>query len=349
MFFSGDNLCQPPLAHVSYVVDPEKLEALAGTDWEFLLSPLSETLYITLIGITLVVTVALFAVCELVAPLRNGCRQIHNRFLNYEQFVPVILRTALGIALIVAGTKQAIFLPNVPGPQISTLEVVLGFCLLAGFSVRICAMGAVGIFCYGLTQSHYLLGTMESVAAAFIVAAYGAAAPSADDILQTDPLGKALEPLWASIREHTGIILRLALGSTMVWLAITEKAMNPRVCEAVVVDFKLESVIPVSPAMWVFTVGVIEFAVGLVLVLGLFTRTWSIVAFIVLTLSFFYFKEEVAGHVTFFGSLMVLMIKGAGALSVDNVIAGRTRQVTGTQTPYAVTAQAEVQQSVQPA
>lgn len=324
----------PPLGHVSYVVDPEKLRTLAGTDWEFLLSPLSDSLYLTLIAITLVVTVALFVIFELAAPLRTGCRRIHDRFLGYEPFVPLILRTALGIALIVAGTKQAIYLPNVPGPQVSTLQVVLGFCLLAGFSARVCGLGALAIFCYGLTQSGYLLGTMESAAAALIVAAYGAAPPSSDDIMQFDPLAKVLAPVWNWTQKNTGLVLRLALGSTMIWLAVTEKAMNPRVCEAVVLDFQLQDLIPVSPAMWVFTVGVIELAVGLVLVLGLFVRTWSIVAFVVLTLSFFYFKEEVAGHVTFFGALMVLMIKGGGAWSIDSFIARRSRNAIGTQTPY---------------
>lgn len=324
----------PPLAHVSYVVDPEKLRTLAGPDWEFLLSPLQDSLYLTLIAVTLVVTVALFVMFELVAPLRTGCRRIHDRFLSYEAFVPLILRTALGIALIVAGTKQAIYLPNVPGPQVSTLQVVLGFCLLAGFSIRVCGLGALAIFFFGLSQSGYLFGTMESAAAALIVAAYGAAPPSTDDIMQFDPLGKLLAPIWKWTQKNAGVVLRVALGSTMLWLAVTEKAMNPRVSEAVVLDFQLQDLIPVSSAMWVFTVGVIEFAVGLVLVLGLFVRTWSIVAFIVLTLSFFYFKEEVAGHVTFFGALMVLMIKGGGAWSVDSFIARRSRDAIGTQTPY---------------
>ncbi len=334
MLTESGTLWTAPLAHVSYVVDPQKLKDLAGYDWDFLLSPLRNPVYLTLIVVTVVVTVALFVVFERVRSLRDGCRRVHNRLLTYDEFVPLILRTALGIALIVAGSKGAIYLPNVPGPQISTLEVVLGFCLLAGFSIRVCALGAVAVFCYGLTRSGYLLGTLESLAAGLIVAAHGGAAPSTDDLLQFDPLGRPLDGLWKRIRDNTGTILRLALGSTMIWLAVTEKAMNPRVCEAVVIDFQLESVIPVSSAMWVFTVGVIEFAVGLVLVLGLFTRTWSIVAFLVLTLSFFYFKEEVAGHVTFFGALIVLMIKGGGACSIDSAVARVSRNVSNTVTPY---------------
>ena len=201
--------------------------------------------------------------------------------------------------------------------------------------VRLGGLSALAIYFYGLSTSHYMLGTMESAAAAVLVIAYGGERPSADHILDFDMLGSQLQTVWKNLQENTGLILRLSLGSTLIWLAVTEKAFNPRVSEAVVIDFKLESVIPVSTAMWVFSVGVIELAVGLVLILGLFTRTFSIIAFLVLTLSFFYFKEEVAGHVTFFGSLLVLMVTGAGRYSIDSYIARQTRQVSGTQEPYA--------------
>ncbi|HIF01223.1 MAG TPA: DoxX family protein [Planctomycetes bacterium] len=321
-------------AHVSYVVDPEKLRALSGRDWPFLFSPLSDPLYVTLIVVTIVVTVAVIAGCQLLPGPQTFCRSIHDRLLTYSSFVPMILRTALGVALIVAGTKSAIFLPYVPGDAVGTLEVVLGFCVLVGFMVRPCGLVALGVYFYGLSTSQYLLGTLESAAAALLIAAHGPDRPSTDDVLNVDVLGAGLEPLWKQLRDNSGVVLRLAMGCTMIWLAVTEKAFNPRVSEAVVIDFELESVVPVSTAMWVFSVGVIELAVGLVLVLGFFTRTFSFIAFVVLTLSFFYFKEEVAGHVTFFGTLMILMITGAGRASLDALIARKTRGVVGTACPY---------------
>lgn len=323
------------LAHVSYIVDPEKLKALSGTDWEFFLSPVYDSLYLMLIIITLVVVLSGFIAGETVRPLRVACRDMHNRLLGYRDFISLILRVSLGVALIVAGTKQAIFLPNVPGETVGTLEVVLGFFLIVGFMVRLSGLTALAIYFYGLSTSHYLLGSMESAAAAMLVVAYGGERPSVDDILDFDMLGSQLQSVWKKLQENTGLILRLSLGTTLIWLAVTEKAFNPRVSEAVVIDFNLESVIPVSTAMWVFSVGVIELAVGLMLVLGFFTRTFSIIAFLVLTLSFFYFKEEVAGHVTFFGSLLVLMVTGAGQFSIDSYIARRTRQASGTEEPYA--------------
>lgn len=327
-------LLQPAFAHVSYVVDPAKLKALSGADWPFLLSPLSDSLYVTLIVVTILVTAAVIAACELLPQPRAFCRTMHDRVLTYSDFIPMILRTALGVALIVAGTRSAIFLPNVPGTAFGTPEVVLGFCLMIGFMTRASALAALVLYFYGLFTSQYLLGTMESAAVALLIAAYGAERPSVDELLSADILEATLKPVWKRLRENTGVVLRLAMGFTMIWLAVTEKALNPRVSEAVVIDFGLESVIPVSSAMWVFSVGVIELAVGLVLVLGLFTRTFAFIAFVVLTLSFFYFKEDVAGHVTFFGTLLIMMITGAGQGSLDAWIANRTRGVAGTAAPY---------------
>lgn len=321
-------------AHVTYIASPETIETFSGTDWEFFLAPLRDPFYLALIVTTVLVTLALFVTGVRRGPVRTACHHFHDRLLAYREHVPVILRLALGIALICAGTDGALYLPNVSDAAVGTLEVVVGFFLVVGFASRLSGLAALGLFAYGLHTSHYLLGTLESAAAGLLIVALGGGRPSVDDAFGIDVLGELFDPAWRRLREHIGPIMRLALGSTMIWLAVTEKVLNPRVSEAVVIEFGLESLIPVSSAMWVFAVGVIELAVGVVLVLGIFARTWSVVAFVVLTLSFFIFREEVAGHVTFFGALLVLMVTGAGRWSVDALVASRTRHVTGTDQPY---------------
>ncbi len=325
-----------PLAHVSYIVDPEKIEALSGRDWAFLLSPLSDPLYVTLIIVTIVATVACFAACHLVGPLRSWCQRFHNRLLTNIEYVPLMLRLSLGVALIVAGVADVVLLPNVPAGGYGGLEVGVGFCMVFGFMVRASAITALIIFFCGLVQSHYLLGAMETAAAALLLIAFKPIRPNVDDVLDVDPLGDLLAGVWRILSDNAPLLLRLALGSTLIWLSITEKVFNPRLCESVIIDHGLGAVIPVSTAMWVFSVGVIEFAVGTVLVLGIYTRCSCMITLIILTLSFFYFKEDVAGHVTFFGTAIVLTVTGAGPLSIDSWVARRTRAVKGTAVPYPV-------------
>ena len=72
--------------------------------------------------------------------------------------------------------------------------------------------------------------------------------------------------------------------------------------------------------MWVLSTGIIEFIIGLTLVLGAYTRLASAIAFAVLSLSFFYFGEDVASHITLFGILSVLFITQGGKVSVDRKI-----------------------------
>jgi uncharacterized membrane protein YphA (DoxX/SURF4 family) len=69
--------------------------------------------------------------------------------------------------------------------------------------------------------------------------------------------------------------------------------------------------------MWVFSAGIIEVLIGLALVAGFYTRLSSAIAFVVLSMSFFYFGEDVSSHITLFGILAVLFITRGGIWSLD--------------------------------
>jgi uncharacterized membrane protein YphA (DoxX/SURF4 family) len=70
----------------------------------------------------------------------------------------------------------------------------------------------------------------------------------------------------------------------------------------------------------VLSAGAVECLVGILLVLGFKTRLISAIAFAILTLSFFFFGEDVYSHITLFGILSVLFVSGAGKMSVDKGI-----------------------------
>jgi uncharacterized membrane protein YphA (DoxX/SURF4 family) len=102
-----------------------------------------------------------------------------------------------------------------------------------------------------------------------------------------------------------------------MFLAVYEKILNPHISELIVNNFGLLDIVNVSPAMWVLGAGIIEFIIGFTLFIGWFTRASSAIAFVVLSLSFFYFGEEVSSHVTLFANLAVLFITRGGIWSVD--------------------------------
>jgi uncharacterized membrane protein YphA (DoxX/SURF4 family) len=71
--------------------------------------------------------------------------------------------------------------------------------------------------------------------------------------------------------------------------------------------------------------GMIELVVGVLLLIGFQVRLVSIITFTILIVTFFFFKEDVYSHVTLFGTLSVLMITGAGPLSLDRIRYPQTR------------------------
>jgi len=83
-------------------------------------------------------------------------------------------------------------------------------------------------------------------------------------------------------------------------------------------NYDLTSIIPVSAPMWVLSAGLIELAIGLFLLIGFHTRLLAVITFLVLSLSFFYFREEVYSHITLFTVLYILFITGGGRISVDD-------------------------------
>ena len=118
-------------------------------------------------------------------------------------------------------------------------------------------------------------------------------------------------------------ILSISIGLALTFLEVYEKILNPHASELVVAKYNLTSAIAVSPEMWVFSVGVIELVVGLFLLIGFKTRLTSAIAFAVLVVTFFYFKEDIFSHVTLFGSLSVLFITGGGIWSIDKYLEKR--------------------------
>ena len=167
-----------------------------------------------------------------------------------------------------------------------------------------------------LSREVYILGNADFLAAALSLAILANPKPGIDDLL-----GLALHtPFTARWGKFVPLILRIGVGGTMVFLAIQEKLLNPHLAGLVVEEYNLGGVIPVSAGMWVLSSALVELLVGLLILVGFETRLVAGAAFVILSLSFFYFSEAVYSHVTLFGALSVLFVMGGGIGSVDSYI-----------------------------
>lgn len=300
-------------AHVAYVAPENSFSKHGGTDWSYFAPVLHNSFYIFLIIFTTIIVIVAFYISRKVQRFRNFFDRVEERLSTYHEFIPWIMRLGLGIALIGSGTEHSLISPVIKNGQIfSTLEILLGFFFLIGFMLVPTAILTIGLYLSALTHTEYIIGNLDMLGLAIGVLVFHSSRPGLDDILNT-----SLLKFIKINRKWLSLILRLSVGIAMIYLAIYEKLLNPHVSDLVIKMFHLDKIIPVSPEMWVFSVAIIEILVGLFILIGFFTRTAACIAIIVLSFSFFFFKESVASHVSLFSILAIVAIEGGTFVSID--------------------------------
>ncbi len=299
-------------AHVAYVVGKDVMRAESGSDSAYLLTPLGNGGYIAIIIGTLV-AVGIGAYLLKKTPWgRQWSVRLEEKLRSYHELIPWIIRLSLGIALIGAGTAGVLVSPILTTHTLGAIQILLGFLLMSGFLLIPTILSTICIFMYALTQDFYILGNLDFLGLALGFLIFHSARPGIDDVLGISILKKI-----TISRHFLAPMLRFGIGVGMIFLALYEKLLNPHFMELVVTQYNLHSVIPVTTQFWVLSTGLVELAIGICILVGWYTRAVSIIAVIVISLSFFYFKEGVYSHITLFGTLSILAIEGSGILSID--------------------------------
>ncbi len=303
-------------AHVSYVVKPEDAEKVMGPNPVYLQQALFDPFNIFLMITTAIVVVGIFVFIKKIPFFNKAFHKIIDKLNSYHELIPWILRLALGISLIGAGTAGVFISPTLSDGQVfSFIQIAIGFCFLAGFLIAPAAIATIGIYVYALLQEPYLIGNMDVLALSLSVLVFHSARPGIDDILNISLL-KFLK----IHRYWLPIIIRLGVGIAFIYLALHEKLLNPGLSNLVVEQYNLTAYVPVMPAMWVLGAGIIELLLGILIISGYYTRVVGVVGILVLSLTFFYFEEAVYSHVTLFSALAIITIEGGGMFSVDRLL-----------------------------
>ena len=300
-------------AHVRYIATDNEQALLSYHDYAAFFSPLSEPKYLAMIIATLVVVVVAYLILD------------HNRFFHhwaehmahvgesYRPFIPWITRLSLGIILIGGATDGFLISPvlDMP-PSLYLVQLVIGFFLMAGFLVEFSAVVAFCLFIFALAHDPYLIGSFDILALIISLFILNSRRPGVDDIIGIPDILHIKR--W---RRYLPAVLRIGIGVGMTYLAIVEKILTPHLAALVAEHTALVDVIPVSAMMWAFSAGIIELVVGIMLIVGWKTRLASVAALVILSMSFFYFGEDVTSHVTLFGTLSAVFILGVGPWGID--------------------------------
>ena len=314
--FVGILIALPSIAfaHVRYIATESEQIFYGSSDYTAFFSPLLETKYLVMIIATLGIVVLAYWILNRNRIFHKWAEHMAYVGESYRSFIPWITRLSLGLILIGGATNNFFISPVIETPfgWLAVVQLILGFFLMAGFLVEFSAVVTLVLFIYALIQDPYIIGSFDILALIISLFILDSRRPGIDDIVGIPDFLHIKK--W---RKYLPTVLRVGIGIGMSYLAIVEKIMTPNLAAFVAETTELVNVIPVSSMMWAFSAGIIELAVGILLIIGWHTRLASVAALFILSMSFFYFGEDVTSHVTLFGTLSAVFILGVGSFGID--------------------------------
>jgi uncharacterized membrane protein YphA (DoxX/SURF4 family) len=320
-------------AHVKYVTPGGDPVAVA----QFLGRALTDPTSLALLGAGAVAIGAGMLGYLRFRPARRDVAVLRAALSDYRPFLPWLLRLSIGLPLVGAGFSGYFFSPVFEPASpvfVRLFGITVGFLLLFGLATRVVAAAGLAAYLVGFVLNPGLFLAVEYVPGFLAIVLVGGGKPSADHVIASlaadertlysriDPFYRRLAvPVAARLRElerYVPVIVRVGLGVAFVYLGVTQKLMAPGDALAVVEKYNLTAVVPVSPDLWVIGAGLTEAAVGVALVLGLFTRAFAGVAILLFTTTLFGLPDDpVLAHISLFGLVSVLLVTGAGPFSFD--------------------------------
>jgi uncharacterized membrane protein YphA (DoxX/SURF4 family) len=330
-----------PPGHVEYTAEGgEAVDPLP-----FLVAVLSDPFNALLLaGGALAVSVAGIGYLRM-RPLSRDVAVFRMAVSEYEDLLPWLLRLSFGLPLLGAGFSGYFLSPAVTptGPVLAAVarlfQIGLGFALLFGLATRLAAVAGLVTCLASIAFRPELVLALEYVPGFVSIVLLGGGRPSADQVLETvataegtvygeiDPVHRLSMAFRDRVRPYRGYlptIVRVGLGGMFGLFGVGEKLLAPGRALAVVDKYDLAQVVPVDPGLWVVGAGVTETALGVAIVVGLFTRASALVALCMFTLTLFGLPDDpVLAHVTLFGLASALIVTGGGPLSVDRMLEPR--------------------------
>lgn len=326
-------------AHVEYVTDVDD----PGDAVEFVTAALSEPAVVVPLALGGVALLGTMAAYLRLRPFGADVRAFRRAMTEYADLLPWLLRLSLGLPLVGAGFAGYLFTPIVTNADtvvpVRLFGVTVGFLLLFGLATRLVAGAALVSYLLLLVAHPPLFFAFEYAAGLLAIVFVGGGRPSADQVIArmaaTDetfysrvdpfyrqvalPVGSRIDAL----RGYVPTVVRLGLGVVFAYLAFAEKLLAPAQALAVVEKYGLSALLPVPPELWVVGAAVTELFLGLLLVVGFFTRASAAAAIVVFTTTLFGLPDDpVLAHISLFGLASALLITGGGPYSVDAAVFG---------------------------
>jgi len=279
--------------------------------WDLFFQPLPIAFFVA----TIILTLMIWLIWEkrhkrdyVIGPKELGATDSSLKL--FYGWVPVILGVHAAVPLLVNGVQGRLFSSNnqlegVPTNSIGLVEIMIALSLFYGGLTRPAAVLIGFLWFLGIGQLG-LMPMLESIqylgfAGFFYLAGRG---PYAIDRI----LFPKLEPV-ASYAAYALLLLRICVGLNLIVFAFTQKFANIPLATALIEKHALLNFTTIPNELFVLFAGALEVLAGLLIVLGVFTRTVVLIVLVCinasLTVSDFY---GLIDYLPIYGALAILLV-----------------------------------------
>jgi uncharacterized membrane protein YphA (DoxX/SURF4 family) len=308
-------------AHEAYVMPLEQfhagLEAERFNIFNALKDPSNLKMFL---GISVAVFLAL--VCATIFQRMYG-RKVSLWLTKWQRYAQLILRVALGAALLFGALSGNFLGPEIALADISSMPflrlalILASFLIISGFMSEIGALVALGTFLFAIPHNGwYLMSYVSYLAEMIALIIFGPGAFSLDSRLNISRVR------FSRFKENEVFLVRLGYGVALMFSAISIKFLHPALTLSVINDYHLTDfhlLFPPDPMLALLGGALAELTIGFFVLIGFQTRLVVAVSLFYITLSLLFFNEAVWPHLILYGLAFYLLLSPQ-KLAVDNLI-----------------------------
>lgn len=248
-------------------------------------------------------------------------KRVHAVMEKCAPYVLSIASMGFGLSFLLFSYYGFIFAPNLPGYGFSDvliiIQIIAGFLILFGFYERIGGLLLLALFLMGIGRYGFgeMMDTLEMLGFAVYAIIVGRPKFKIIDL-------EIFDKIRHKIHSYGLIFLRLGVGINLIVLGFSEKILRPALTADFLSKYDWNFMQKIgfesfSNYWFGFSAGVVEILFGLFFILGLVTRTTTVVlaVFLVSTLLLLG-PTELIGHLPHFSIAIVLLTLGSGTKMV---------------------------------
>jgi len=301
------------LAHEAYVIPSE-------TFWEEMARPFSQPSFAALsTGENLSIVASIFIIVFIGLFLnflfrrsRTGQR-FHSFFERFAHYGPLLVRFALAAALFFSAYTNTFLGPELPLEALpfailARILLLLASAMIAfGFLTELATLFVLGIFTLAMiVVGPYMVNYANYFGELLVLLLFGMRVFSVDKYI----FGK-LKHL-RSLEKYETLIVRGFYGLGLIYAAVTVKLLHPDLTLYVVNHYNLTQfhwLFPSDPLLVALGAGIVEIVIGIFIIIGFEMRLTVLISLFYLTLSLFFFGEQVWPHLILYGISLNLLIQ----------------------------------------